>query len=271
VEVREDVVLTLWTSEPGLARRADAAGIDRIGIDLDHLGKAERQRGLATWVSPHCEADLPSVRQALSHAALFARTDPPNDGLEPQVRRLLDGGVDVVMLPMFERPDEVARFVEWVDGEATVVLLLETLEAIEHLDEIVGLEGVDEVHVGLNDLTLALGLRNRFALLCSPVMERISAAVRGAGLRFGFGGIGRAGEADLPIPADLIYAQYARLGGRAALISRAFLAADADAVDLRREIGRARARLEWWNHRPKREIDEATDSLTERVRAVAAW
>jgi len=27
--------LTLWTADPALAARADAAGVDRIGVDLD--------------------------------------------------------------------------------------------------------------------------------------------------------------------------------------------------------------------------------------------
>ena len=52
MSVGDDVVLTLWTNDPALARRADDAGIDRVGIDLDRLGKAERQQGLNTGSRP---------------------------------------------------------------------------------------------------------------------------------------------------------------------------------------------------------------------------
>ena len=37
--------LTLITNDPGLAAKADHIGINRIGLDLEQLGKAERQEG----------------------------------------------------------------------------------------------------------------------------------------------------------------------------------------------------------------------------------
>src|SRR5688572_17388105 len=59
-------VLTLWTNDPAVARRADAAGVDRIGLDLETYGKAERQpKQLATWISPHREDQLPALRAAM--------------------------------------------------------------------------------------------------------------------------------------------------------------------------------------------------------------
>src|SRR4051794_12548406 len=69
-------VLTLWTDDPALAREADAAGVDRVGVDLERLGKAERQRGLGTWISPHTVEDAVQVGGVLERAALFARTEP---------------------------------------------------------------------------------------------------------------------------------------------------------------------------------------------------
>ena len=43
------------------AARADAAGVDRIGVDLDRLGKRDRQAGLGSSISPHTEDDLVRV------------------------------------------------------------------------------------------------------------------------------------------------------------------------------------------------------------------
>jgi len=61
-------------------------------------------------------------------------------------------------------------------------------------------------------LHLDLGLRSHFELLCSSLLEEICATLRAAGLVYGFGGIGRAGDESLPISSDLVYAQYPRLG-----------------------------------------------------------
>jgi hypothetical protein len=266
-----DFVLTLWTSDPGLAARADAAGIDRIGLDLERLGKRERQAGLATWISPHTEADLPALAGALSTASLFARTEPLHDGTAAQVDRLVAAGVRVLMLPMFRGADEVARFVEIVGGRARVVLLLETAEAAREIDAIVSVRGVDEVHLGLNDLTLALGLANRFELLAHDVAAEVAVAVTAAGLRFGAGGIGRVADTGLPIPPDLVYAQLGRLGATATLISRAFTGPHPDAVDLAAEVGLSRARLAHWASRPPEELEAARRELSERAAACASW
>ena len=58
-----ELVLTLWTSDPALAARADAAGVERVGVDMERLGKRARQRGLGTWISPHTEDDLAKVQR----------------------------------------------------------------------------------------------------------------------------------------------------------------------------------------------------------------
>lgn len=266
-----ELVLTLWTSDTGLAARADVAGVERIGVDLERLGKRERQGGLGTWISSHTEADLAAVGTALTDAELFARVDPLHDGTAAQVERVLAAGTRVLMLPMFTRAAEVERFVEIVAGRAEIVLLLETAEAVAAVHEIAAVEGVGEIHLGLNDLTLALGLSNRFMLLASPVAERVARAVTAAGLRFGAGGIGRADDAALPIPADLVYAQYARLGAGAALVSRSFFGDDPDGLDLAAEVGRARRRMDEWRGCGADELEAARAELSEIAAAAARW
>jgi hypothetical protein len=67
--------LTLWTNDAERAGWADRAGVERIGLDLESFGKAERQRGLGTWLSGHGIEDLPRVRDALARRA-FDRADP---------------------------------------------------------------------------------------------------------------------------------------------------------------------------------------------------
>ena len=254
-----------------LARAADAAGIDRIGPDLERLGKRERQRGLGTWISPHGAECLPAMRGALSRARLFARLDPLNPGSRDQVERALEGGAEVLMQPMFRDAEEVERFVELVGGRAEIVLLLETREAAERIEEIAAVDGVGEVHIGINDLALALGMGNRFEVYDAPLTERVSEAVCSAGKRFGIGGIARVGGEDLPLPPRLLYAQYPRLGATAALISRAFTAGGIEAEQLRAEVGEARAEIGRWLEAGPRALELARREFRAAVAAMPGW
>ena len=62
----------------------------------------------------------------------------------------------------------------------------------------------------------------------------------------GFAGIGRINDNRLPIPSDLIYAQYPRLGATRALVSRVFYSPDYRALNLFEEVRAARERLDYW-------------------------
>ena len=268
-------VLTLWTDDPDLARMADAAGVDRIGLDLEVHGKAERQpKNLKTWISPHSEDKLPALRAAMRTSKLFCRVNPVNPGTRDEVERLLGRGVQVLMLPMFTTPGEVERFVSLVDGRATVVLLMENKTAAERVAEIVRVPGLSEVHVGINDLTLSLGRpnANRFEVLTTDLMKRVADAVLAAGLRFGVGGIGRAMNNDQVIPGDLVYAQYPRLGATAALIARSFFTPKPGdpPVDVTGEVRRARERLAWWGRQSPEALEEARRQLLAKAGG-ATW
>lgn len=252
----EPFVLTLWTSDPARARRADRAGVDRIGVDLERLGKSERQRGLGTWISPHCEEDLDAVGAELSKAKLFARVNPVHAGSPREVESALARGVRVLMLPMVESPEDAGAFTGLVAGAATVVLLVETAEGLRRLPELVSVKGVDEVHLGLNDLALSLGVRNRWLALAGDLGIEAGAIVRAHGKRFGLGAVGRPGDRGLPVPADLVYAQYARTGATAALLSRSFFRPGTGG-DLRAGVVRLRRELAAWGRRSDAELDEA--------------
>ena len=262
-------ILTLWTADAELAAAADAAGIDRIGVDLEHLGKRERQKARATWLSPHHEHDLDLVRPALQRARLFARVNPMNSDSRREIEAVLARGVQVVMLPMAADAQQAAEFVDIVAGRAIVVLLVENAGAMQRLREIAAVQGVDEIHIGLNDLAISLGLRNRWMALCGERITEASAIVRGAGIRLGLGGIARAGDASLPVPSDLVYAQYARTGARSALISRSFF--DGERSDLTAEIARARDAIASWCRRSTADLATAHAELCRCAARAEVW
>ena len=77
-----DFCLTLLTKDPRLAAEADSAGVNRIGVDLERLGKAERQPSPDSRISDHTWQDLARIAPSVQRADLFAEsipfTKPPN-------------------------------------------------------------------------------------------------------------------------------------------------------------------------------------------------
>jgi hypothetical protein len=259
------VTLSVWTSDVALAADADAAGIDRIGIDLETRGKASRQAGRGAWMSSHVEGDLSALRSVLNKARLFVRVDPLGPDTLDQAERVLERGAQVVMVPMVEEPAALRDFAAVVAGRARLVALVETATGVERVRELVAVPGVDEVHLGLNDLSLSLGLANRFAVLAHDVSAAVATAARAAGIPLGVGHIGRAHDDRLPVPADLVYAQLPRLGATATLLGRSFLQS-AGAADLVAAVSAARQRLdEWWSADPA-DWERARDELSRRTR-----
>jgi hypothetical protein len=243
-------VLTLLTNAPLLAANADLAGIDRIGVDIEHIGKKLRQEHITSWVSDHSVSDLPLSRPVTTRAALFARCNPINQGSAEEIRGLLDSGVSVIMLPYFKCVQEVETFVRMVDDRAITVLLVETKEAAAVMTDLCRIDGVKEIHIGLNDMGLSLGWFSPFQVLISDFLMRLCEPVLDAGLRLGVGKVGRVGDYTLPIPSDSVIAQLPRLGASAALISRCFFN-NAASIDLSHEITALRQRLDFFASQTK--------------------
>ncbi|KQS53834.1 hypothetical protein ASG17_12775 [Brevundimonas sp. Leaf363] len=256
--------LTLWTNEPDKAAWADAAGIDRIGLDLETLGKADRQRGLPTWLSPHVVQDFDKIRPHVTRAELFARCNPFHPVLASEIETLLAQGVKALMLPNFTTAAEVEACLEAIGGRAVLTPLIERRAAAAVIPELASL-GIRDVHVGLNDLSIDLGYRNRLAVLLDPLMHRVCDAAMTAGLKIGVGGLGRVDDDDLPTPSDLVYAQHARLGSSGALLARSFFSREMSAQSFNDEIARMRQRLAHWAGASAADIQTATVQLAQSV------
>ncbi|WP_139557046.1 aldolase/citrate lyase family protein [Methylotetracoccus oryzae] len=239
-------VLTLITDDPALARSGVMAGIDRIGLDLEIIGKNERQGGMGTRISAHDIDRLPLIRETIGDHPLFVRVNPIHEQSPEEVERVIGGGATHVMLPYFHRPDEARRFADLVAGRATTVLLVETAAALYFIEELVCLPGIDEIHVGLTDLKLSMKIRSRFETLTSWMLERASEIVHAVGLPLHVGGVARIDDASLPIPSDLLNAQYPRLGATGALVSRSFTSPVPTAQALTESVRRFRESMNHW-------------------------
>ena len=133
--------------------------------------------------------------------------------------RVLDGGAQGIVVPHVDTPDTAARIVrqcrypplgrrsvvgglaqldfesysvaestEAVNASTLVIVMIETPEAVENVDAIAAVEGVDGLLVGTNDLCMEMGMPGRVG---DPVVMEAQAKVIAACRRHGrFPGLG---------------------------------------------------------------------------------
>lgn len=208
------------TNNKDVAQIAENAGVDRIFVDLETIGKKERQGGMDTVQSHHTLDDIVRIRKILKKSELLVRSNPIYSESETEINTIVKNGADIIMLPYFKTVEEVKKFIDFVDGRATTMLLFETPESVEVADEILELNGIDEVFIGLNDLSIGYGKKFMFELLADGTVEKLCLKFRLKGYPYGFGGIAAIGTGTLP--AETILKEHYRLGSTSVILSRSF-------------------------------------------------
>lgn len=228
------------TNDPEIAVIAENAGVDRIFIDMEYIGKSIRQGGMDTVQCHHTVEDVRRIRQAVKKAQIMVRVNPIHDATneycssEDEINAVIEAGADLVMLPYFQNVQEVERFIKIVNGRAIVFPLLESKKGYVLIDEILKVPGIDEIHIGLNDLSLDLGKKFMFELLADGTVESLCEKFRQKSIPYGFGGIGRLGKGALP--AEHVIKEHYRLGSTCAILSRSFC--NANIIEDKEEIKR---------------------------------
>lgn len=220
------------TNKENVAQIAEKNGVDWIFIDIEINGKEERQGHLDTVISCHSIEDVRKIKQILTSAKLLVRVNPIYEGSKDEIDRVINDGADIVMLPFFKDKDEVEKFVKYVDRRCNVCLLLETPKAVENMDSILSVEGIDYIHIGLNDLHLGYNMKFMFELLANGTVEMLCNKISQKGITYGFGGIAQIGQGTLP--AENIIAEHYRLASSMVILSRSFC--DIDKVDNLEEV-----------------------------------
>jgi len=129
--------------------------------------------------------------------------------LEPGIlMKTLDAGAQAVICPMINTREDAQRFVAWtryaprgtrsfgpvrallVDGadypqradeQIVRFAMIETAQALERLDDILSVEGLDAIYIGPSDLSLSLGCRPVFDDVDPPVAQAIEHILARAG------------------------------------------------------------------------------------------
>lgn len=219
------------TNRPEVAEIAEQSGVDRIFVDMEYIGKAERQHGMDSVKNHHSIKDISAVRKKISKSQLLVRVNPIHDeqadgypSSETEIQQAINTGADIIMLPYYKTTKEVERFLSAVNDKALTMLLLETAEAAELIDETVLMDGIDEVHIGLNDLSISYKKKFMFELLADGTVERICRHLHWCGKPYGFGGLASLGRG--LVPAELILKEHYRLDSTGVILSRSFCNVD---------------------------------------------
>ena len=267
--------LMILAADPQAAIEAQNAGVDRIFYDLEWIGKAERQHGRNTVKSNNNIDNIPAVRKVLNKSELLVRTNPIHAYSKEEVEKAIAYGADVLMLPMVMDHHDVEQYVKMVAGRTKVCIMIETAAAMARLDKILTVPGVDELFIGLNDLHISMGLTFMFELLSDGLVEYIAQKCNRVGMPFGFGGIARIGEGDLP--SDNILGEHVRLGSTSVILSRTFkgvVGVDKNAreIDLFEEVLKVRNRMDEINQwtveqhaENRKKIADAVDFVVNKI------
>lgn len=218
------------TNRPEIAQIAERNGVDWIFVDMEFIGKDARQGDLDTVKNHHTIEDVACIKKSVKQAKVLVRVNPIHEALDnyfssqDEIEETIKAGADIIMLPFFKSLNEVTLFLNIVNGRAKTCLLVETAEAALLLDEIVELKGIDMIHIGLNDLHLALGKKFMFELLANGTVDRLSAKIKANGIPFGFGGIATLHGGILP--GSKVLKEHYRLGSSMVIVSRSFCNTD---------------------------------------------
>ncbi len=161
----------IMSASPIVAEAMGHAGFDWCVVDMEH--------------TPLDMMEVVHLLQALAGTAAIPITRVPwNDTVT--VKRVLDAGVQTVMFPFVQTPDEARRAVaatkyapDGVRGMAamsrgskfgtvkdyfkvanagvSVIVQIETPEAMAHIEDIASVPGVDSIFMGPGDLSGAMG------------------------------------------------------------------------------------------------------------------
>ena len=206
------------------AKIVDNLDIDWIFVDLETIGKEERQVGRNTVLSEHSINDICKINSKVNNTKILVRCNPIGEWSKNEFDEInaIGSKIDMVMLPYFKTIEEVKIFINLLDtNNIEPALLIETLDAITNLEEILKLFSFKYVHIGLNDLHIERGTISMFEPYIDGLMSKIISILKKNNQDFGIGGIGKIGADMSPTP-ECVLNEHLRLNSNGVILSRSF-------------------------------------------------
>jgi staphyloferrin B biosynthesis citrate synthase len=198
-------LLTRMARSGDIARLAKTTGHDFVFVDaqhaaynietIGHIAQAALGLGIAPLVRVR-SCDDPQTQVLLDigatgivfpdvNTAAEAKRAVNRSRFPPVGKRSVAGAYPIFDYRAIPMPETVAALTE----NTLVVCMIETPEGLENVETIAAVEGVDVVHVGLNDLLTAMGKPGAYG---SPehlnALDRVFAATKKHGKIAGVGG-----------------------------------------------------------------------------------
>jgi 4-hydroxy-2-oxoheptanedioate aldolase len=196
--MRENRLRTLWNSDQAAVNGWLAIGNSFSAETMAHQGwdslTIDLQHGVVDYTA------LVPMLQAISTTVTVPMVRVP--WLEPGIlMKVLDAGAYAVICPMVNTRDDAARLVAYThyaprgtrsfgpirgllyggadypqhaNNTIVVFAMIETAEALDNLDAILSVEGLDAIYIGPSDLSLALGCKPAFDEVDPKVDQAIS-------------------------------------------------------------------------------------------------
>ena len=172
-EGKPAVGLTMTVPSPDIAAQAGEMGFDFLWIEMEHSPitlESAREIILATRgskVVPIIRVpvnELWTAKRALDIGALgvvFPFTSTPELAAQavaacrypPVGKRGSGHGLAILRWPV------PGAYNDWADQNVLVVILIEQISAVERIDEILSVPGIDVAYIGTSDLSYSMGLR----------------------------------------------------------------------------------------------------------------
>ncbi len=146
------------------ARAGGTAGFVRVP-DLSHV-LAALDDGAVGIMAPHID-EAEKARELVA----YARYKPGRRGFSNSPRAGRYGGKDF------------QTHITEGDAQTTVIAMIEDARAVETIDGIVSVEGLDAIFIGRSDLTLSMGAAAPGDAVVQQAVDRICAAARKTGMR----------------------------------------------------------------------------------------
>jgi hypothetical protein len=188
----DQMAFMMIVNDTSIARFAHDSGMARLFVDLEHIGKGIRQKGLDTWKIRQTVRDVTGIREAVPEGHLLVCINPLHDDTSSELEDVRARSADSVILPL------------------------------------------TRLHIGLNDVHLDMKLDFMFQPLSQGTLEQADQALRSHDIRFGIGGIARAGES-IAGPKCLL-GEHVCLGSDAAILSRTLHRGASDVQNLQAEL-----------------------------------
>jgi 2-keto-3-deoxy-L-rhamnonate aldolase RhmA len=204
-----ELVLVMGVNQlrtPNIAMISAACGFDAVYIDLEHN---------PTSLETAAGVCVAALGMGITPIARVTSHDPHD------ATRILDCGAQGVMVPHIQNAKEARDIIEAclyapkghrsafgsgpalgyaaipqaevckiLNDETLLIAMIETPEAVENIDGIAAVEGIDVVHIGASDLSTEMGIPGQYSSeRMRAAFEKVAGAARKHGKAMGVGGV----------------------------------------------------------------------------------